>query len=344
MSQEWADQDYYGILEVAPDVDAAGLKRAYRRLAHAHHPDSNRGDPRAGQRFAAIAFAYGVLSDPAQRDAYDQVRSSYPAQEPAQSTREEPFGGSFAGSVLGRHIITTAVLPLEQAAVGATVIITLDDGREIRVGLPVGVDDGDIIRLEGKGQPAIDGGKAGDLIVIVHVPRHQLFERDGMDLTTRVSVGLSQAAMGGDIVVPSLTGPVTITLPPGTRIGARFRLDGRGIPSPDGHPGDLYVVLQPDSGEQMRSDARRGSFAGLVDVLDDEMEVIPTVGRPFDPELHEAVRVAGPGAGPLVVTGEVRRGYRVKGQVIRPALVTVAHSEVESLTKRQIEEGTRDES
>lgn len=344
MSHEWADQDYYGILEVAPDVDAAGLKRAYRRLAQKHHPDANPDDPLAGQRFAAIAFAYGVLSDPDQRDGYDRIRSGYTAQEAGVFTREPTFGGSFAGSVLGRHIITTAVLPLEQAAFGATVAVTVDGGREITVDLPVGVDDGDIIRVEGKGQPAGDGGSAGDLIVIVHVPRHEQFERNGRDLTTHVAVGLSQAAMGGDITVPTLTGPVTVTLPAGTQIGARLKLEGHGIASPDREAGDLYVVLEPDSGEQMRADARRGSFAGLVDVLDDEMEVIPTVGHPFDPAIHEAVRVASGGDGPLVVTGEVRRGYRVKGQVIRPALVTVAHNEAEPPGTRQTEEGTHNES
>ncbi|MDH3500560.1 MAG: nucleotide exchange factor GrpE, partial [Acidimicrobiia bacterium] len=120
-------------------------------------------------------------------------------------------------------------------------------------------------------------------------------------------------------------------------MGSRFKIEGRGIAKPGEVRGDLFVILEPNSSDAMREDAMRGSFAGLVDVLDDNLKVIPTVGHEFDPELHEAVRVAHPGEGPLVITGEVRRGYTVKGQVIRPALVTVAYQ------KEQLGEGTQHE-
>lgn len=330
MNREWAAHDFYGILELAPDVDTAEIKRAYRRLAQQNHPDANPDDPLAEERFKAIAIAYGVLSDPVQRDLYDrmQIDTTAPSAAAQSDEDEDRFSASVAGAVLGRHIITSATLPLEQAARGASVVVSLDDGSRITIKLPAGVDDGDIVRIEGRGHQPQDRSAPGDLIVIVHVPRHETFERDGHDLTIRLPVALSDAAMGADVMVPTLTGPVTITIPPGTAIGSRFKIDGRGISTPDGVSGDLYVVLEAHSKDTMRADATRGSFAGLVEALDDEMEIIPTVGQLYDPAVHEAVRVAPGGHGSLVVTGEVRRGYRVRGQVIRPALVTVAYSEL----------------
>lgn len=132
--------------------------------------------------------------------------------------------------------------------------------------------------------------------------------------------------MGSEVTVPTLRGAVTITVPPGTAPGATFQIQGYGVPRSNGGAGDLYVVIEPKSNDTMRTDARRGSFAGLVDVLDQDLEVIPTIGHEFNPDLHEAVRLLDGGSGRLVVTGEVRRGYTVKGQVIRPALVTVAYA------------------
>ncbi len=341
MSRGWAAHDFYGILEVAPDVDAAEIKHAYRRLAQQHHPDANPDDPLAEERFKAIAVAYGVLSDPIQRDLYDrmQIDKTAPKAGADGVEDEERFSASVAGAVLGRHIITSATLPLEQAARGASVVVTLDDGSRITVKLPAGVDDGDIVRIEGQGRRPEDRGAPGDLIVIIHVPRHETFERDGHHLTTRVPVALSDAAMGADVLVPTLTGPVTITIPPGTTIGSRFKIEGRGIITPDGRAGDLFVILEPHSNDTMRPDATRGSFAGLVEALEGQMEIIPTVGHPYDPAVHEAVRVAPGGHGSLVVTGEVRRGYRIRGQVIRPALVTVAYSQVGPSLESPIDEG-----
>jgi molecular chaperone DnaJ len=338
MSQDWANHDFYGALEVATDVDTAALKRAYRRMAQLHHPDANPGDTGAPERFRMVALAYGVLSDPAQREIYDRIRSGDPveaARRAVQEAEPEAEPTSTAGSILGKHIITTATLPLEAAARGTTVKVSLESGEELAVDLPPGVDDGDIIRVEGQGHSLADGETAGDLIVIVHVPPHPRFERNGMDLTTRVPVTLSTAAMGGDVVVPVLGGHVTITIPAATSIGSRFQLEGLGIAKPGAPAGDLFVILEAAQSDTMRHDATRGSFAGLVETLEGDMEVIPTVGQPFDPELHEAVRVAAPGDGTLMVTGEVRRGYRVKGQVIRPALVTVAYQQ------KTLREGTQ---
>jgi molecular chaperone DnaJ len=327
MTQDWAATDHYGTLEVAPDADAADLKRAYRRLAQLHHPDANPTDPLAEERFKAIALAYGILSDPTQRDLYDRLRGvgDTDTAPPGFTGVDDLVSAATAGASLGRHIITSATLPLEEAARGASVQVGLDNGSTITVKLPPGVDDGDIVRIEGKGRS--DPGGHGDLIVIVHVPRHPRFDRAGLDVTTEVQVPLSDIAMGAEVDVHTLNGVVRMAVPAGTQPGARFRVEGHGIQGSDGRRGDLYVVVAPSSHDTMRRDAMRGSFAGLVDVLDQDMEVIPTVGEVFDPEIHEAVRMADGGTGPLIVTGEVRRGYRVRGKVIRPALVTVARRE-----------------
>ena len=106
--------------------------------------------------------------------------------------------------------------------------------------------------------------------------------------------------------------------------GEEFELEGFGVRYPDGRSGSLIVHIDASSGGVAATQNERGGFSGLVDILDDEdVEVIPTVGTVFDSSIHEVVGKVDGGPGVLVVTGEIRRGYRVRGQVIRPALVTV---------------------
>jgi curved DNA-binding protein len=132
----------------------------------------------------------------------------------------------------------------------------------VSVRIPPGVADGGRIRLRGKGGAGLGGGSAGDLYAHVRVRRHPFFRREGLDVYVTLPVTLSEAVLGAKVEVPTLDGRATVSIPPGTDGGARLRLKGKGVPSPDGAaPGDLYAEVRirvpRDLDDQARSDLER---------------------------------------------------------------------------------------
>jgi molecular chaperone DnaJ len=116
--------------------------------------------------------------------------------------------------------------------------------QTIKVKIPSGVNDGATIRLRGRGSAGGNGGPAGDLLVRAHVGKHPLFRRRGNDLTARIPVTFTEAALGAAIDVPTLNGPVKLKVPAGTRSGKTFRVRGKGVPRTRGRPGDLLVTVE----------------------------------------------------------------------------------------------------
>jgi len=158
------------------------------------------------------------------------------------------FGGGGRGrrsrSRKGEDFAFALTVPFEEAARGGTNRITLPDGREIDVRIPAGVKDGQQIRLKGQGGPGLQGGPAGDILLGVSVAPHAWLTRDGNDLRMDLPVTLNEAVLGGKVTVPTLTGPVALTVPPNSNTGAVLRLKGKGIPARGSEPaGDLYVRL-----------------------------------------------------------------------------------------------------
>jgi molecular chaperone DnaJ len=117
--------------------------------------------------------------------------------------------------------------------------------RSFQVKIPAGVKDGARIRLAGRGEPGGPGAKPGDLFVVVHVAPHPLFARQGNDLTLELPVTFAEAALGANVNVPTLNGPVTLKVPGGTQSGQTFRIRGKGAPKKGGH-GDLLVTVNVD--------------------------------------------------------------------------------------------------
>jgi molecular chaperone DnaJ len=116
------------------------------------------------------------------------------------------------------------------------------------VKIPAGIRDGQKIRLAGRGHPGQQGGPAGDVLVEIHIEPHPRFEREGDDLVTRATISQPMAALGGEIEVATLDGQVTMTIPPGTQPGRRFRLRGKGVKGmKSGESGDLYVQVQVET-------------------------------------------------------------------------------------------------
>jgi molecular chaperone DnaJ len=277
--QDWIEKDFYRVLGVPKDADAAAIKKAYRKLARTKHPDHNPGDAKAEAEFKEVGEAYAVLSDPTQRQQYDQLRAMTGGARFQAGGRggnggagfEDMFGGMFGagqragtaggaggfedilagmfgggaggfqrGPQPGADLSATVTLPFREVAECATVSLNVE-GRTVNARIPAGVRDGQKIRLRGKGRPGDHGAPAGDLVVTVHVAPHPVFTADGTNLRLTVPVAFDEAALGATIEVPTLDGtPVRLKVPAGTPSGRVLRVKGRGI----GNKGDLLVTVQ----------------------------------------------------------------------------------------------------
>ena len=277
-SQDWLEKDFYEILGVSKDVSDAELKKTYRSLARKYHPDANPGDQAAEARFKEISEAYTVLSDKDQRAEYDQIRAMR-AGGPrftaggGQGGFEDVFGGMFGGGMprggadfsdlfsglfgggqggyagyreptKGRDVVSRVTLDLRTALQGTDITLEGAGGTKIKARIPAGVKDGQKVRLRGKGFPSPDGGKAGDAIITVGVPKHPVFSRDGDNLRVVVPVTFAEAVLGATIEVPTIEGDVVkMKVPAGTPSGQVLRVKGRGVRAGSAL-GDLLVELQ----------------------------------------------------------------------------------------------------
>lgn len=267
--RDFLEKDFYKILGVSTDASKDDVKRAYRKLAQKYHPDANKGDKAAEDRFKEISEAHAVLSNDEKRREYDQMRAFvesggqrfYGFRPGGQGGvrvnigdigdlfDESGFGdvigdlfgfGGARGPRRGADVETEVTLSFDDAIAGTTV--SLSDGTRVRI--PAGVRDGARIRVPGKGRAGA-GGPAGDLYVRVHVTEHPLFKTRGKgDLEVTVPVTIIEAALGANVEVPTLDGAVTVKVPSGTQNGKVLRVRGRGAPRPNGGHGDLLVRVQ----------------------------------------------------------------------------------------------------
>ena len=140
--------------------------------------------------------------------------------------------------------------------------------RSVQARIPAGVKDGQRIKLRGKGARGENGGPAGDLFVVVHVQPHRIFARSGDNVTLTVPISFDEAVLGAEVKVPTLTGPVTVKVPPGTPTGRTFRVRGRGVTRRDGLKGDLLVTVEvqvpasPSDEVRAAAEAYREATAG----------------------------------------------------------------------------------
>jgi molecular chaperone DnaJ len=272
-SQDWFEKDFYKTLGVAKDVSDAELKKVYRKLAREYHPDSNPGDAKAEARFKEISEAFSVLSDKEQRKEYDAVRAMgggarFTGGAGGQGGAGFPggFGGGGAGfedvfanlfggggrggfggfgPQRGADLTMTTTVDFIDSIHGSTLKLRLsDDGAPTSVKVPAGIQDGQKIKLRGKGQQSPNGGEPGDLLITVKVKQHPVFVRDGNNLRVSVPVTFAEAVLGATISVPTLGGePVKLKVAPGTPNGRVLRVKGKGVQSAKG-AGDLLAAVE----------------------------------------------------------------------------------------------------
>jgi DnaJ-class molecular chaperone len=270
--------DLYKLLGVAKDVSAEDLRKAYRKLAKKHHPDLNPGNKAAEELFKQVSAANELLSDPEKRARYDrgEIDESGAEKAPPRSYRQyaeagpgeryahggaSPFGdagfedifsnifeqrgGGRAGPARGadaRYILEAGFL---DAVNGETRRLTLPDGQTLDVKIPPGTNEGDVLRLRGRGQPGRSGGPAGDALIEIHIAPHKFYRREGQDIFFDLPISLTEAVLGAKVLTPTPAGAVTLTVKPHTDTGTEMRLRGRGVPAHGKLPtGDLYVKLR----------------------------------------------------------------------------------------------------
>jgi len=325
-----AKRDYYEVLGVSRTASADEIKKAHRKLVRQFHPDANKNNPQAEEKFKEVQEAYDVLSDPQKRTNYDQfghagvgVNAGGAGVDPFEQFRRAQqgraggraggrswqagpnvsvedfdvgaggFGDIFeqlfgAQGPSGRGARTRAraepqrgadiehgvTLTFAQAARGMTLPLQINrDGRleTIDVKIPPGVKDGSRIRIRGRGQQS--AGESGDLYIITHVLAHPYFRREDLDIYLDVPISLYEAVLGTKVEVPTLDGPVTLTIPPGLSSGAKLRIAGRGIER-SGQKGDQYCVikvmipkdLDSEDRKAIESMARKRPFNARADV------------------------------------------------------------------------------
>ena len=344
-------RDYYEVLGVDRNADAATIKKAYRQLAKKYHPDMNPGDKEAEQKFKEAAEAYSVLSDDNKRRQYDQFGHAA-FEQGGGGAGGFDFNGADMGDIFGdifgdlfgggsRRRANNG--PMKGANLRASVRITFEEAvfgcekelelslkdectnchgtgakpgtspetcpkcggrgqvvmtqqslfgmvqnvttcpdcggtgkiikekctscggsgytssrKKIKVSIPAGIDNGQCVRIAGKGEPGTNGGPRGDLLVEVIVQRHPIFQRQDMNIYSTAPMSFAQATLGGDVRISTIDGDVMYNVKPGTQTDTRIRLKGKGVPSLRNKSvrGDHYVTLVVQVPTKLNNEAK----------------------------------------------------------------------------------------
>ncbi|QIL38780.1 J domain-containing protein [Pedobacter sp. HDW13] len=269
--------DYYKVLDLKKDATTEDIKKAYRKLARRHHPDLNPNNDEANKKFQQVNEANEVLSDPEKRKKYDkygkdwqhadQLDAQQQQQRQYQSQGRGYGGNSYSGgfggddfsdffsSMFGGGGRSSRNSPFKGQDYNADLQLNLLDaytshkqtltvnGKQVRITIPAGVENGQKIKLPGYGAPGVNNGPPGDLYIKFSITDNPKFKRKGNDIYIQEEIDLYIAVLGGEKIIDTLNGKVKLKVPEGTQPDATLRLKGKGFPvyKKENHFGDLYI-------------------------------------------------------------------------------------------------------
>jgi DnaJ-class molecular chaperone len=275
--------DPYKVLGVAKTATQDEIKKAYRKLAKALHPDLHPEDPGKAAEFQAVSAANDLLSDPEKRRRFDAGEIDASGQERPERQYYHQYAGQDAGrrydpgrgagdfedaseffsDLFGRRFRSgggggpgegfhargadtryTLEVDFMTAVRGGRQSVTMPDGKSIEITIPAGVQGGQTLRLGGKGGPGIGEGPRGDALITIAVRPHPVFVRTEDDIELELPITFDEAVLGAKVDVPTITGAVSMTIPKGASSGRRLRLKGKGVARAKGKAGDQYVRLK----------------------------------------------------------------------------------------------------
>ncbi len=280
------NKDYYKTLGVQKNASQDEIKKAFRKLAHEHHPDKATGN---ADKFKEANEAYSVLSDEKKRAQYDQFGSAGPqgfgGGFGGQGFNDFGFdfsqfqGGQFNGGQVefdlndifgsffgggrprqrrGRTIAVDVEISFEESIFGTERTVHLD--KKLSVKIPAGIENGETLRVPGAGE-SITGGIPGDLHIRVHVKEHQLWHKEGYNLVGDVDIKLSDALLGTVYPLKTFDGEVSLKIPEGIGHGEILRVKGKGVPTTakgkDGHRGDILVRINITMPRKLSKDGKK---------------------------------------------------------------------------------------
>lgn len=275
-------KDYYKVLGVGRSATQDEIKKAYHKLAIKYHPDKNPGDKAAEEKFKEISEAYEVLSNAESRKKYDELGANWKQYENAgfggrggfQGFGGQGFGasgfsefferffggrgggfdfgdiggfGNFGGrgrsrAMKGQDMSASLNLTLREAYFGSQRLINIGS-QTIKVSIKPGVKDGQTLRVKGKGNPGVNGGENGDLMMKINIAKDNEYQRDGDDLIKNINVDVYTAILGGKIAVETMKGTVNVPIKPQTQNNSVLRLKGLGMPH-YGQEGEGVLLLK----------------------------------------------------------------------------------------------------
>ena len=323
-------RDYYEVLGIDKNADASAIKKAYRKLAKKYHPDTNKDDPNAEQKFKEVTEAYSVLNDPEKKKLYDQYgMAAFEEGFSEEQARRAANGGGFSGFHFengeagdfwddmfgqffggnsrgnasghgfggdrfyreftggnsgshfrgGRDVEAEVTVDFDEAALGCEKVIRLSgsDGKiqSFKVRIPAGMDDGEQLRLKGKGHTGADG-TTGDLFLKIKIRPKNGCERKGLDVYTTVTIPYVTAALGGKARIHTLYGDVDCNIKGGTQDGSKIRLRGKGIVSRKNTSIRRPVCESTDPGSEILKPGGKEKITGIQHDVLKKTAVSPT--------------------------------------------------------------------
>ncbi len=276
-------KDFYKILGVNKNASQEEIKKAFRKLAQQYHPDKPTGNE---DKFKELNEAYSVLSDAKKRAQYDQFGSNFSgnsggghqgfegfdfsgfAQNFSQGGVEfdlnDLFGSIFGGGMnrvrRGADIAVDMTIDFKESILGQkkNVKISRNDGskEDIDFIIPPGIDDGEMLRINEKGEKSKEGGRPGNLYVRIHVKPHPKLRKEGVHLVTDISLKISDALLGTEYEIDTLEEKTTIKIPKGIRHGEILRIKGKGVPYGGRNNGDLLIRVSIDVPQNLSKRAK----------------------------------------------------------------------------------------